>query len=199
MRSLAKLWLARSTIPKESGLAKTFGVAQTKPRSSSHSAWRWKILPPRFWSIKRQRRPCRRCAISIRRRVDNSGFLFADKDLGGIQSNPFQKISETWIRMKGTKYRARYNPMKRAGMFLVGAFQPLKCCIVIPERDIDAGNFFTGEVVRRGDRFDFAEHAFRIISSAHTRIRDGDARLWDTGDLGSLFIKFQRLGKHPFF
>src|SRR5260370_32895910 len=173
MRSLRKVWPARSTIPKESGLAKTFGVAQTKPRSSSHSAWRWKILPPRFWSIERQRRPCRRCATSVRRRVDNSGFLFADKDLGGIQSNPFQKISETWIRMKRTKYPAGDDPMKRAGMFVVGAFEPLKCCIVIPERDIDAGNLFTREVMRGGERFDFAEHAFRITSAAHFRIGDG--------------------------
>src|SRR6266446_10690204 len=188
MRSLAKLWLARSTIPKESGLAKTFGVAQTKPRSSRHSAWRWKILPPRFWSIERQRRPCRRCATSIRRRVDNSGFLFADKDLGGIQSNPFQKRSESRIGMEGTKYRPRYDPIKRAGMFVVGAFQPLKCCVVIPERDIDAGNLFTGEVVRRSERFDFAEHAFRITSAAHFCIRDGEARLWDTGELGG-FLK----------
>src|SRR5260370_12297465 len=98
--------------------------------------------------------------------------------------------------MKGTKYRARYNPMKRAGMFLVGAFQPLKCRIVIPERDIDAGNFFTGEVVRRSERLDFAEHAFRITSAAHFCIRDGEAWLWNTGYLASFLLKFQRLGKH---
>src|SRR3989442_14777124 len=88
--------------------------------------------------------------------------------------------------------------MKRAGMFVVGAFEPLKCRIVIPERDIDAGNLFTREVMRGSECFHSVKHALRIISAAHSRVGDGKARFWDTGYLGIFFIKLNASANIPF-